>query len=871
VTDVSDRLRLALAGRYTIERELGRGGMATVYLAHDLRHDRPVAIKVLHPELTASLGPERFLREVRTTARLDHPHILPLLDSGETEGTLWYTMPYVEGESLRDRLRRDGQLPIEHALQITSEVADALDYAHEHGVVHRDIKPENILLARSHARVADFGVARALEAAGGGELTQAGMAVGTPAYMSPEQASAGPVDARSDIYGLGCVLYEMLAGEPPFTGPTPQAVIARRFTETPRPLHATRDRVPAQVEDAVARALARTPADRFQTAAEFALALEHAPAAGSQTGRTHRRYRVPLPLVLGLGFVVGLGALFAWRRTRPDRSGEGAASQRLVVLPFRNLGGSEDEYFADGLTEAITTRLGSLRHLRVIGQQSAMQYKGTAKPANVIGREVGAQYLLTGTIRYEKPPTGPSRLRVSPSLIRAADGTQLWAAQYDTVLAGVFEVQSLLAKQVAGALDVAFDEPEQRALEARPTDNLEAYESYLLGRQASDQAGDEPRAVLRAVSLFQRAVALDPKFALAYAQLAEAQLFLWFRYMDRDTLRVIAGKRAAEEALRLDPALPEAHLALGFYYYHGRMEYEPALEQFFQAERSQPSNPETLAAIGYIRRRQGRWEEALNYFKRVQQMDPRSVNARSDVGDMYWLHRRYGEALAWYDSTAALGNLPNSVRTARALSYLGAAGDLARFRQALPNLADAPVLTGTFAVITGLNELALMLTPDQQTFLLSLRPEAYYNDTTGLSLAKAVVYRARGDSARTRSEFETARAALERKVGRFPDDPVFHAQLGVALAGLGRAEEAVQEGERGVALRPPDKDATEGPYLVASLARIDVLAGRYDGAIDQLEAVLSKPGPLSRAWLRVDPTFAPLRGNPRFERLVKGP
>jgi tetratricopeptide (TPR) repeat protein len=345
---------------------------------------------------------------------------------------------------------------------------------------------------------------------------------------------------------------------------------------------------------------------------------------------------------------------------------------------------------------------------------------------------------------------------------------------------------------------------------------------------------------------------------------------MWFRYIDRDTLRVIAGKRSAEEALRLDPALPEAHVALGYYHYHGRMEYEPALEQFSQAERSQPNNPETLAAIAYIRRRQGRWEEALNYLKRVQQMDPRSLTARSDVGDMYFLLRRYGQALAWYDSTAALGSLPNSLRTIRALSYLGASGDLARFRQALPDLADAAVLTGTFGLITGLSELALMLPPEQQTFLLSLRPESYSNDTTGLSLAKALVYRARGDSAKTRSEFETARAVLERRLESFPDDPVFHVQLGLALAGLGRTDDAIREGERGVALRPPDKDAVEGPNLVANLARIDVLAGRQDDAIDQLEAVLSRPGALSRAWLRLDPMFAPLRGSPRFERLVKG-
>ena len=598
-------------------------------------------------------------------------------------------MPYVEGESLRERLRREASS--RSSTRFRSRVRWPTHWTTPTGTgwCIATSSPRTSSSPGGHARVADFGVARALEAAGGGELTQAGMAVGTPAYMSPEQASgrsggrperhlrawlralrdAGRRAAvhRADPAGRhGAAIHGDASPAACHARPSALACGGRRGAgvgaHTGRPL---RDgcRVRAGAGARPRCWVADWPEDRGETRG----------SPESSGLRTHRRYRVPLTVVLGLGFVLGLGALFAWRRSLRDRSGEGAASQRLVVLPFRNLGSSEDEYFADGLTEAITSRLGSLRHLRVIGQQSAMQYKGTGKPPNVIGREVGAQYLLTGTIRYEKPPTGPSRLRVSPSLIRAADGTQLWAAQYDTVLAGVFEVQSLLAKQVAGALDVAFGEPEQRALEARPTDNLEAYESYLLGRQASDQAGDEPRAVLRAVSLFQRAVALDPKFALAYAHLAEVQLFLWFRYMDRDALRVIAGKRSAEKALRLDPALPEAHVALGFYYYHGRMEYEPALEQFFQAERSQPSNPETLAAIGYIRRRQGRWEEALNYFKRVQQMDPRSVNARSDVGDMYWLHRRYGEALAWYDSTAALGNLPNSVRTARALSYLGAA------------------------------------------------------------------------------------------------------------------------------------------------------------------------------------------------------
>jgi len=286
VADLRDGLDAELRGRYVIERELGRGGMATVFLARDLRHERPVALKVLHPELAATLGPERFLREIRLAARLQHPHILTVLDSGDAAGQLWFTMPYVEGETLRDRLRREGQLPMDDALRIARETADALDYAHQHGVVHRDIKPENILLAGRHALVADFGIARALGAGGAAgagaptreqRLTETGMSVGTPAYMSPEQASGDrEVDARSDIYSLGCVLYEMLAGEPPFTGPSAQAILLRKFTENPRPLRAIRDTVPEPIEQAVARALARSAADRFTTAAEFRRVLEPA-------------------------------------------------------------------------------------------------------------------------------------------------------------------------------------------------------------------------------------------------------------------------------------------------------------------------------------------------------------------------------------------------------------------------------------------------------------------------------------------------------------------------------------------------------------------------------------------------------------------
>ena len=404
MADLSDRLQEGLAECYRLERELGRGGMATVFLATDLRHKRLVALKVLHPELAVTVGVDRFHREIETAARLQHPHILTVHDSGETAGHLWFTMPFVEGESLRARLRRERQLPVEDALRIATEAAQALQYAHGHGVIHRDIKPENLLLTPDgNTLVADFGIARGI--AGDDErLTSTGLVIGTPAYMSPEQgAGERQVDVRSDIYSLGCVLYEMLAGEPPFTAPTLQALIVKRLTESAPGVRHARPNVPEHVDRALGTALSPLAADRFPGAAEFARALREAPdhatgSTGSGGGRplTGGHRRVPVAVsALALGFLIGLGLLFAWQQRHPDA---GASSKLVAVLPFENLGDSADAYFADGVANNLRTKLSQIEGLQVIARGSSNEYKHSTKTQQQIAHELGVDYLLTGTV-----------------------------------------------------------------------------------------------------------------------------------------------------------------------------------------------------------------------------------------------------------------------------------------------------------------------------------------------------------------------------------------------------------------------------------------------------------------------------------------
>jgi serine/threonine-protein kinase len=657
MTTSLERVQSALAPRYLVRRELGAGGMAMVYLAEDSRHGRPVAVKVLRPELAAAVGPERFLREIRTAARLQHPHILPLHDSGEAAGLLWYAMPYVEGESLRARLTRETQLPLEDALHVARDVAGALAYAHQHGVIHRDIKPENILLEAGEAVVADFGIARAIDSAGGAKLTETGLALGTPAYMSPEQAMGSEVDGRSDVYALGCVLYEMLAGEPPHTGPTAQAIITRRFTETPRPLRTMRELVPEAVEQAVVTALAKSPADRFQTVAEFARALATPSISVPAPAVLTLRQRLPWPsarlVVIGAAVLglLALGGLVA----RSLRLGSHAASPKmLAVLPFENLGRSEDEYFADGLTEEITSRLAGLRDLGVISRTSSMQYKRTTKPLKQIGRELGVGYVLEGSVRWEKLPDGKSRVRVTPQLIEVSDDRHMWASRYDADLADIFQVQGQIAEQVTSALDLALLAPERKALAAKPTESLEAYDAFLRANELFYEAGDLP-TFRRAAEQYDRAVALDSAFAPAWAGVSRAYSVLYnYSSVGREADRRRAYT-AAERALGLDPALVDGHLALVRYYGYTRYDWPRALEEYTKARERAPHSPEVVKIGAVALARSGRFEPAIEHTRDAERLDPRSYALPTNRAAYLLVLRRYPEALAAADRAIALG------------------------------------------------------------------------------------------------------------------------------------------------------------------------------------------------------------------------
>ena len=601
-------LAAALRERYRFERELGRGGMATVYLAHDLRHDRRVAVKVLRPDLAADLGAERFLGEIRLVASLTHPHILPLHDSGEAAGFLYYVMPFIEGESLRDRLTRDRILGVAEALRLGREVADALEYAHSHGIVHRDIKPENILLSSGHAVVADFGVARAIDAAGGRPMTGVGVAVGSPMYMSPEQAEGSPqLDGRSDVYSLGCVLYEAVTGKAPFSGSTALAVIVSHLVDTPQPLRAVRASLSPELEAVIAKAMAREPASRFATAGDCVVALR-ALEAGTDPG------------------------------TRLEPRAEPVS---IAVLPFVNLRPDpENEYFSDGITDDLMNVLAKLPGLRVAARTTAFSFKGKERDVKEIGRRLGVGHVLEGSVRK-----AGTRIRVSAHLVDTAEGYQLWSDTYDRELKDVFELQDEISRTIAGALKVKLIGDQGAALVEAESESLEAYTLCLQGRYYASKR--TPEGLKLGIGYLEQALTLDPGYASAWAELGACHALRGFdEFADlppRETMP--KAKEAIRRALELDPSLGEAHAWAGVVALLYDWNPREAERELVRAITLKPRYSLAHLWYGIVLACQGRHDEAVRSAVRAQAMDPLSLVVHVTAGRIYYWARRFDEAL----------------------------------------------------------------------------------------------------------------------------------------------------------------------------------------------------------------------------------
>lgn len=636
--------------------------------------------------------------------------------------------------------------------------------------------------------------------------------------------------------------------------------------EPPSQVSALIRRLQTQTEDP--EGLSRAPARPVSEAASMATTAA-APVVPrpllQQLRRADVLSRISLTAVAVL--VTGVGAYALWASHQTSRVADIPFGRKmLAVLPFENLGTPADEYFADGITEAITTRLGSVRSLGIIAWQSSSQYKGMNKSPHEIGEELGVQYILEGSVRWEKGSRA-SRVRVSPTLIRVSDGAQVWAAQYDTTLTGLFAVQSNLATRVAGALDIAVADAERLVLEARPTANLQAYDLYLRARELVDREFDLGN-VRTANRLYERAVVLDSTFALAYAWLSVNYVWMHDTYMDRSAEQLARAKMLLDRALRLDPDLPESHGALGFYYYHVLGDYNRALTEFSRARRSRPSDPYLAGLMAEIYGREGRWDRALAYTREAALIDPRNVLGALGTGSFYSTLRQFTTASYYYDKALALRPQSVDAQLGKALAYLSQTGDLAGAQHFLPDLSRE-VPNGVAINILGLFEVATLLDAERQARLFKLTPAALGDgDSASLAVAKGMAYRARGRTALARVQFDSARIVLEAKVQQEPGDDYRHALLGLALAGLGRSAEAVREGERAVDLTPISKDAEGGALLIANLARIYVLLDESEKAIDQLEIVLTRPGPLSANWLRADPFWDSLRGSARFQRLA---
>jgi serine/threonine protein kinase/Tfp pilus assembly protein PilF len=882
-------------GHYRIESLIGVGGMGEVYLARDERLGRKAALKLLPASLTTDQTQlSRFKNEARTASALNHPNILTVYEIGAEGDVQFIATEFIEGITLRASLV-GGRISPHRALEIAVQVASALAAAHDAGVVHRDIKPENIMLRPDgYAKVLDFGIAKLTEQKPASDAnkvettallqTRPGLVVGTAHYMSPEQARGQKVDARSDIWSFGVVLYEMVAGNPPFSGETPSDCIASILTAEPPPVSGVLPGVSVELESILQKALRKNSNERYETIKEMLADLRSLKAkleaegplsqtkarAESIAGKIKRHRQGVLFIMAATLLAVATVAWFHFFGAPAPSLNE----KSVAVLPFENL--SEDKsnaYFADGIQDEILTRLSKIADLKVISRTSTQRYKDTSQTPSQIAKQLGVANLLEGSVQKTN-----DQVRVNVQLIRAANDSHLWAETFDRRLTDIFSVESDVAKAIADQLRAKLTGHEEEVIAARPTDNPQAYDAYLRGLAYTLKTGNSPANTLAAQKYLKEAVRLDPKFALSWALLSyvDALGFLTLTLQPTAALRDETGQ-AAETALTLQPNLGEAILAKGYYYYACLKDYDAAVRYFEQARQFLPNSSQIPESLAYVARRRGQWDRSETYFNEAELLDPRNVSLLTQHAQSYMLLRRFPEALRKFDQV--LDVIPGDMDTlAQKAGIAQAQGDLPRAAALLAGLH--PPADDTGALEIQVYQAILERRPAQmiarlKEILAKPDPALGYNNGElrfWLGWAQEVA----GEHDAAQESWRQARVELEPFLKEQPDNYVLIGDLALVNMGLRDKAAALDLSQQAMTLLPLEKDVVDGPAPIEVFARVAARVGEPDRAIAALQKLLSIPSegalasrvPLTPALLRLDPMFDPLRNDPRFQKLT---
>ncbi len=879
---------------YTIIEKLGEGGMGVVYKAQDIKLDRFVALKFLPTHIAKSEQEKsRFFQEAKSASALNHPNVCTIYGIDEADEMQFIEMELVDGVTLREKVASSNPLNFKQVVEYAIQIGEALQEAHSKGIIHRDIKAENIMVnSKNQIKVMDFGLAKLK---GSLKLTRTSSTIGTLAYMSPEQIQGIEADTRSDIFSYGVVLFEMTTGKMPFRGEHEAAVMYSIVNEEPENAAKYREDVPSELLHIIKKSLEKDPEDRYQSMGEIIVDLRRLKKESTRVVRIQEFQRPeqdqsplspskPVKLknkwlsqknISGVGIAVLLIlTIFFFKDSILTQIGSSNDKKVIVVLPFENLGMTDKDYFVDGMTDEVTSRLSGLSGLKVIARSSAVQYKKTTKSLKQIGEELSANYILQGTVRWETVD-GQTHVRVNPTLIRVEDETQAWSESMESVLSSAFKLQSDIASRVATAMDVALATTEQKSLKTSLTENSEAYDLYLQAGEYSTRSMSQQDNDI-AIRLLDQAVSSDPNFAAAYARLAKVHAaYYWFFY-DRSELRIQKSYRAARKAIDLAPDLSESHEAMGWYYYHTQLDYVNALKEFALALKFRPSNSNVHYGIAAVKRRQGDMLGSVESFKNSIEGNPRATDLIRQLGETQTLLRDYEGADKNLVRSIAMSPDVVTIYWDRIRNELLWKGDVKSAKRMFEDAKQFGKIVDMKYLLEFI-EFSLEMYDknlDAALHILEKTPSEEINNSQfnfgTTTLYRAELERVRGNSESAKKSYQKAVIQLEQKIRTAPNDERLYSALGIALAGVGRREDALRAGLKAVELLPIEKEAWRGSFRLIDLAQIYAMIGEEDKSIDLLEKLLSIPCELSVQSLRYDPSWIPLKNNKRFQKLITG-